>query len=547
MASSWDGRVTPSVPGHDIPASAVRPVPPQRTVSSAEAAALAESKISLGSKASKLMNITAKQLSNRDLTSTAALPGSPRRSLGQPSSTPTSTPKPLRVSGGLATPRSRPSLPTALTPKASRTSLDSNRNNDMPPPPVPLSRTTLPPPSPARSLRSVSVLSDASRGVAEDVGDVLFGSKNSQDGPSLIETMSPASPTPHARDIELEELRLKVLNLESQNKDLRASLLAVKVDDSSETVERLERELETSTKKLSELEDKLHGNERTLIERQSKMDSLDRAVADAHEETRRAKSEGESRVKDVQAKLDESEALVTSLKKVIDDKSEVADRNNAQLQAKDAEIEVLQGKVTRLSADLESDRKELTSQVDDLRQAGQVRILKRYCLLCSRQRQETIALYEERISEYEAQRYDMEALITSLEEQLKNSTKVPSPGELAKQASEAVLIDNETLREQVAHLNGRIQYLQEQIEEQQAAAEKEEAAVRARILRYKERDVQQKKELDDARIELDNAVKSEAAARTRIEELEEALRENAGTLENHRAEIETMRTELAVR
>ena len=545
MASSWDGRVTPSVSGHDTPASAARPVPAQRIVSSAEAAALAESKISLGSKASKLMNITAKQLSNRDLTSTAALPGSPRRSLGQTFSTPTSTPKPLRVSGGLPTPRSRPSLPTALTPKASRTSLD--RNNDMPPPPVPLSRTMLPPPSPARSLRSVSALSDASRGVAEDVGDVLFGNKNSQDRPSLMEAMSPASPIPHARDIELEELRLKVLNLESQTKDLRASLLAVKVDDSSETVEKLERELETSTKKLSELEDKLHGNERTLIERQSKMDSLDRAVADAQEETKRAKSEGESRVKDVQAKLDESEVLVTSLKKVIDDKSEVADRNNAQLQAKDAEIEVLQGKVARLSTDLESERKELTSQVDDLRQAGQVRILKRYCPLCSRWIQETIALYEERISEYEAQRYDMEALITSLEERLKNSTKVPSPGELAKQASEAVLIDNETLREQVAHLNGRIQYLQEQIEEQQAAAEKEEAAVRARILRYKERDVQQKKELDDARIELDNAVKSEAAARTRIEELEEALRENAGTLENHRAEIETMRTELSVR
>ena len=193
-----------------------------------------------------------------------------------------------------------------------------------------------------------------------------------------METMSPASPAPHARDIELEELRLKVLNLESQNKDLRASLLAVKVDDNSETVEKLERELETSTKKLSELEDKLHGNERSLIERQSKMDSLDRAVADAQEETKRAKSEGDSRVKDVQAKLDDSEALVTSLKQVIDDKSEAADKNDAQLQAKNAEIEVLQGKVARLSTDLESERKELTSQVDDLRQAGQVRKLKRY-------------------------------------------------------------------------------------------------------------------------------------------------------------------------
>ena len=196
--------------------------------------------------------------------------------------------------------------------------------------------------------------------------------------------MSPASPAPQARDIELEELRLKVLNLESQNKDLRESLLAVKVDDNAETVDKLEGELEASTKKLSELEEKLRGNERTLSERQTKIDSLDRAVADTQEEVKRAKAEGELRLRDAQAKHDESEALVTSLKKVIDDKSEAADENNAQLQAKNAEIEVLQGKVARLSADVENERKELTSQVDDLRQAGQVRILIYYCSLVLR-------------------------------------------------------------------------------------------------------------------------------------------------------------------
>jgi len=374
VASSQNG---PSASGRGTPASAVRSPPLERSVSSAEAAAHAESRISVGSKASKLMNITAKQLSNRDLASTAAPAESPRRSLGQPYSTPTSTPKASRLPGGLPT-RPRPSLPLTPTPKAPRTSLDSNRNNDMPPPPVPLNRAMLPPPSPARSVRSVSALSDASRGVAEDVGDVLFGRRNSQDIPSLMEAMSPASPAPRARDIELEELRLKVLNLESQNKDLRESLLVVKVDDNSETVEKLERELDNLSKKLPELEDKLRGNERTLSERQTKVDSLDRAVADSQEETKRAKAEGESRVKDVQAKLDESEALVTSLKKVIDDKSEAADENNAQLQAKNAEIEVLQGKSARLSADLESERKELTSQVDDLRQAGQVRIPEQY-------------------------------------------------------------------------------------------------------------------------------------------------------------------------
>jgi hypothetical protein len=137
-------------------------------------------------------------------------------------------------------------------------------------------------------------------------------------------------------------------------------------------------------------------------------------------------------------------------------------------------------------------------------------------------------------------------LIQTLEERLRDAAHQPSSEELAKQASTAAQIDNETLREQVAHFQQRIQHLEDQLEEAQAAAEREEAAVKTRLTRYKEKDTQRQQELEEARQLAATAAKSETTAKTRIEELEEALRENTAALEDARAEIEALRTDLTV-
>ncbi|KAG8806834.1 hypothetical protein FRC18_005881, partial [Serendipita sp. 400] len=223
-----------------------------------------------------------------------------------------------------------------------------------------------------------------------------------------------------------------------------------------------------------------------------------------------------------------SEALVSSLKGVIEAKSSAASENDAVLSAKQAEIEVLQGQIARVTSDLEQTRVELGGQVHELRKAGQ----------------ETIALYEERISSFEAERYDLDALVQSLEEKVKAAAYQPSPEELAKQASTAAQIDNETLKEQIAHLQQRISHLEDQLEESQATAEKEEAMIKSKIARYKEKDSQRQKELEEARHLATTTAKAESSARTRIEELEEALRESTSALEDARAEIEALRTDL---
>ena len=161
--------------------------------------------------------------------------------------------------------------------------------------------------------------------------------------------------------------------------------------------------------------------------------------------------------------------------------------------------------------------------------------------------QETIALYEERISSFEAARYDAEAVVQALEEKLKVASHQPTPEELSKQASTAAQIDNETLREQVAHLQQRISHLEDQLEDAQVLVEREEEATKARIARYKEKEIQKQQELEELRLLAITATKAESTARTRVVELEEALRENTTALEDARAEIESLRTDLTVR
>ena len=144
-------------------------------------------------------------------------------------------------------------------------------------------------------------------------------------------------------------------------------------------------------------------------------------------------------------------------------------------------------------------------------------------------------------------RYELEDMVASLEEQLRSQARPVSPNTVARQTTSAVEIDNEMLRDQVQHLQKKIGTLEDTLEDMRSANEHEDAAVRERIRRYKEREEAVRKELAEGRQEVDRVRKGEEKASMRIEELEEALRENTIALENARAEVETLRNEIAVR
>lgn len=155
-------------------------------------------------------------------------------------------------------------------------------------------------------------------------------------------------------------------------------------------------------------------------------------------------------------------------------------------------------------------------------------------------------MYEERLGTSDTKRYELEDLVASLEEQLRAAARPSSPTSLAKYASSAAQIENETLQDQVTHFQDKIRTLEEMLEDARAAAERDEVVVRERIKRYKDREESMKKDVTEARREMERLSRAEEQARQRVGEIEEAFRENHLTLENARAEIETLRGELAV-
>jgi CAP-Gly domain-containing linker protein 1 len=116
----------------------------------------------------------------------------------------------------------------------------------------------------------------------------------------------------------------------------------------------------------------------------------------------------------------------------------------------------------------------------------------------------------------------------------------------ASQTSSATQIDNETLRDQVHHLQRKVATMEDILEDAHATSEKEEAVLRERMKRLKDKEEAMKKELNEGRKEVERMFKSEVSARSRVEEIEEALRESTVALENARAEVEILRAELTV-
>lgn len=141
----------------------------------------------------------------------------------------------------------------------------------------------------------------------------------------------------------------------------------------------------------------------------------------------------------------------------------------------------------------------------------------------------------------------MEDKIIALEDQVRKSTTPLSPGLATLHTASALEIDNETLREQVQHLQKKLSMMEDTLEDVRAAADREEAAMGDRIKRFKEKEDSMRNELTEGRKAVEQVAKAEALAKGRVEEVEEALRESTLALENARAEIEILRTDAAVR
>ncbi|KDN40486.1 hypothetical protein RSAG8_08106, partial [Rhizoctonia solani AG-8 WAC10335] len=369
----------------------------------------------------------------------------------------------------------------------------------------------------------MSVLDANNHAIQEKIALLIAGPRTSS---------SPASPISRGDDERVALLEKEIESLRAEVRDKTASIAeeaavlnaaieravtleedkrlalerVVELEGASSSVDDVQKAKEEAETRLSDVEAKMKDTESRLAELESKLEEADKKLAEA-----------EDKAKDAEAKRVEAETSLETLKA----------SHASELDAKSEQVSKLEMRISSLETDLQFERRELGQQIDELRLAGQ----------------ETIALYEERISGMEGRRYELEELVADLETQvetLKKNGAVPRTG-----GTTAAEIDNESLREQVSHLQRRLGTLEDQLEDARAQAEREDQSAQARIARAKEGEQTAWKECLELRKEVDNLKRDEGLAKAKIEELVEALREGAVTLETARGDVEGLRAEVA--
>ena len=218
----------------------------------------------------------------------------------------------------------------------------------------------------------------ASSQALQDKINRLIGNSTVSD-PSEVHPVSSSSQIQSTADANaikayestISDLNTRIETLQRERTSLQEIVSSFRSD--LEQRQALEKDRDSALATVTEAEKELRVMERRLSEKDSKVESLERSSAQTAAELERAKVENEARLKDLQAKLDTNEALVRSLKEAIEAKEGAENESNTLLKAKNAEISLLDARLEKVSTELEVERKELGTQIDELRQAGQVR------------------------------------------------------------------------------------------------------------------------------------------------------------------------------
>lgn len=192
----------------------------------------------------------------------------------------------------------------------------------------------------------------------------------------------------------------------------------------------------------------------------------------------------------------------------------------------DARREEMRGIEERADA-AETEVAELKKLVDELTTAGN----------------QIIELNENKQFQFEMQIRELEEKLAKAKEEAVAAKEKANAVPADDKPRTAAEIDNETLTEQIKHLQTRILHLEEQLDDSRGQAETDSDAWQAKYDKSREAEKAVEAELESSKMEITKLNTETATAKDRITELEGALSENQTALESARAEIETLRQE----
>lgn len=497
--------------------------------------------------------MTAKQLTTRDRGDVLDSPT--RKSYAGSSPTMSRTlSSPTRLPGSpFTTPKALNGRPSILTGSPSLPSSRSRPSINTPRARVPSNVSMPPPPSPGTFQIRSTVSEDFASCPSPNYdlnGRVPY--RSITQGPASRPSSSASVRSTAADDAALvEQLQSRLEAAEYENARLRTASEVEAGATASTHQEQLAQALsgrqdalDNTTRLESELSD-MESRIQVFNDRIQILESESTALTNQLEE---ARSHAEEAILAHQAALEEHGIQKQSLEDKLAELEEL-EREKSTLQRENAvQIQELQSKLDKSNEDMELERRDLVAQIDELRIAGQVsNYLCTWKALTPDCYQETIALYEERLSAANGERYELENRIYSLESKIKAMVDAErSSASPTAAMSSAAQIDNETLRDQVQYLQKKSAKLEEQLEDTRAALERDVGGYQDKISLMRLDDEKLKRDLGLKTREVEQLLKSETVARNRVEEIEEALRESTVALEAARGEVEALRAELDV-
>ncbi|KAJ3772684.1 hypothetical protein FB446DRAFT_643080 [Lentinula raphanica] len=459
-----------------------------------------------------------------------ALPSIPRASSAAGSSIPSSSP-----SVNNASPRRIPSSTTHLsspfnTPKArSLANASSGIGLGSPHGATPRARlpsavSMPPPPSPNKdpNVKDLTDLQKTTRELQERIRG-LTGETPSPDSATAI--TSP--PSAASSSYSLERMQSRISALEYENTRLRdeaeESTSQDGIGELRVKLRELEKDLEDANTKLASASTTSASSTSTLDAVQRTSDSQVSDIERINEELKQAQQALEAR----ESELAETKGLYATTRSDFEER--LAEIGALKKSVSDAEKRYAD-ELEREREIWDIERKELRSQVDELRRAGQ----------------ETIALYEEQLDEMRlnSKGNDLSSSVSSLSRS--RSSTLNDHGDLKKDDTlSASSIDHSALLEQLTYLQTKTASLTDALEDARHLHQSDLNILQTQLNQSKTQFKALKGELEErvrtAEIDVGKMEREVEQERRRRGEVEEALRECGEALEEARREVEGLR------
>ena len=243
-------------------------------------------------------------------------------------------------------------------------------------PRVPSSVAMPPPPSPiANPLRRPPIVNGESP--SEDEGPCMAGAGRyplpsmTSPSPSLPTPTDNLKSEPEIAAVNPQSVAAASIPLHREDEDLQhcVTMQVGESDESYNHIEVLRDSNQILLNEISQLQTKLHQSEAALTERSTAAD----AIQQAFQELNKQRVDNEQKLKELERQLSEAVASRSLLKQTLQLKEARESERELIVTGKNARIGVLEAHVTQLATQSETEKKELSLQVEELRRAGQVR------------------------------------------------------------------------------------------------------------------------------------------------------------------------------